>query len=247
MIYFDTEHAFSSQRLTELVRARHPRLFETPQQLVPRPAPPSLLSLLEALLLNRVHVVQVTSTAGFLLEVERLEEEVIGRNVRLIVVDSIAALVRKDFERQDLGRRQATLSKLAQHLKALAEQFHLPVLVSNQVALGGTPGSSSYVTAALGTLWLHAVNTRLVLEWAERPLLPGARQLIIAKSPVSPVVSFPFLIDAQGICLIKRPGTQEEEGQGEGEDPLGDYPVELLAGNFWDKLIAARPPAHPRH
>ena len=64
-------------------------------------------------------------------------------------------------------------------LKALAETFRIPVVVVNQVtaqvhvpashAFQGNPGPSSrpqesHLTAALGTMWAHAVNTRVVLE-----------------------------------------------------------------------------------
>ena len=65
-------------------------------------------------------------------------------------------------------------------LKSLAETFRIPVVVVNQVtaqvhvpashAFQGDPGhranrqQESHLTAALGTMWAHAVNTRLVLE-----------------------------------------------------------------------------------
>ena len=64
----------------------------------------------------------------------------------------------------------------ASRLKYLAEAFRIPVLVTNQVTTqwgeaaafgsggGGGGGSEGHLTAALGTLWAHAVNTRLVLE-----------------------------------------------------------------------------------
>jgi hypothetical protein len=59
----------------------------------------------------------------------------------------------------------------------VAETFDIPVIVSNQVTtrFGGSSGSASsaavadesFLTAALGTVWSHCVNTRLVLErWA---------------------------------------------------------------------------------
>jgi RAD51-like protein 1 len=66
----------------------------------------------------------------------------------------------------------------ASRLKYLAETFHIPVLVTNQVTThiggsfgGGSTGGGGHLTAALGTLWAHAVNTRLVLE-----MVQGARQ-----------------------------------------------------------------------
>lgn len=64
-------------------------------------------------------------------------------------------------------------------LKSLAETFRIPVVVVNQVtaqvhapanhpfqgsASTGNRQQESHLTAALGTVWAHAVNTRLVLE-----------------------------------------------------------------------------------
>jgi len=56
----------------------------------------------------------------------------------------------------------------------VAETFDIPVIVSNQVTtrFGGSSASASsaavadesFLTAALGTVWSHCVNTRLVLE-----------------------------------------------------------------------------------
>ena len=66
-------------------------------------------------------------------------------------------------------------------LKSLAETFRIAVVVVNQVtaqmhaptshAFQGNTGANtrqqdSHLTAALGTMWAHAVNTRLVLESA---------------------------------------------------------------------------------
>lgn len=64
-------------------------------------------------------------------------------------------------------------------LKSLGETFRIPVVVVNQVtaqvhapahhtfqssASSGNRQQESHLTAALGTVWAHAVNTRLVLE-----------------------------------------------------------------------------------
>ena len=59
------------------------------------------------------------------------------------------------------------LSVQASRLKYLAEAFSIPILVTNQVTTyigDSSGGGGGHLTAALGTLWAHAVNTRLVLE-----------------------------------------------------------------------------------
>jgi hypothetical protein len=75
-----------------------------------------------------------------------------------------------------------------------------------------TADKSLYVTAALGYVWAHAVNTRIVLEFKDMGLLLDEggmvqaeglekRCLTVAKSPLAPVRSYPYAIDASGINL----------------------------------------------
>lgn len=102
--------------------------------------------------------------------------------VRLVIVDSIAAPIRRDFGYGSAPKRAATIFQCAQKLKRLADQLHMAVVVINQVGSGecdisrdiGTNNSCdsesspkhqhSPVRAALGTSWHHCVSTRLLLE-----------------------------------------------------------------------------------
>jgi RAD51-like protein 1 len=61
------------------------------------------------------------------------ENVIIEKNVKLIVVDSIASLARKEFDVSSMVTRQRLLSKIAAILKRYAEIFHIPVIVTNQV------------------------------------------------------------------------------------------------------------------
>ena len=130
-------------------------------------------------------------------------------------MDSVASVVRKEFDGINVAKRQDLLSKEASMLKYLAETFHIPVLVSNQVTtksekFGFLPEkvaaaqvmeeekqfSATYVTPALGTLWAHCVNTRLVMD-----SMGTYRRLTIAKSPMSPVVSMKYHVT--GIKIVR--------------------------------------------
>lgn len=67
----------------------------------------------------------------FLLKrLESLEEEVISHRIRLVIVDSIASLVRKEFSSSagsSLVQRTNFLSRQAALLKYIAEVFRIPV------------------------------------------------------------------------------------------------------------------------
>ena len=60
---------------------------------------------------------------------------IIERHAKLLVVDSVASLVRHEFNSCTIASRQAELTKEAQTLKYLAETFRMPVVVTNQVAV----------------------------------------------------------------------------------------------------------------
>ena len=103
--------------------------------------------------------------------------------VRLLILDSIAAPIRRDFGVGSAPRRAATIFQCAQKLKRLADQLHLAIVVINQVGSGefgrgisdcgadnvfgfgsDLQHNRSPVRAALGTCWHHCVSTRLLLE-----------------------------------------------------------------------------------
>jgi RecA/RadA recombinase len=93
--------------------------------------------------------------------------------VRLLIVDSIAAPMRRDFGADFAPQRAATVFQCAQVLKRLADQLHLAVVVINQVGSsnncdGGCSGISAInhlsFNAALGTSWHHCISTRLLIE-----------------------------------------------------------------------------------
>lgn len=101
--------------------------------------------------------------------------------VRLIVIDSVAALFRSEFENtpSDLKRRSSLFFKISGKLKVLARRFNLAVVVTNQVVdfvgsgegvngvrignLGSLYSSGRRVCAALGLAWANCVNSRLFL------------------------------------------------------------------------------------
>lgn len=86
--------------------------------------------------------------------------------VRLLIVDSIAAPLKRDFGSDSAPQRSAAVFRCAQKLKRLAETLRLAVIAINQVgATASKVGDSAIsVRAALGTPWHHCVSTRLVLE-----------------------------------------------------------------------------------
>ncbi|CAM6121456.1 unnamed protein product [Calypogeia fissa] len=112
--------------------------------------------------------------------------------VRLLVIDSIAALFRTDFDNRTISAltgRGNLFFQISSKLKKLAEKYNLAIVVTNQVIdyfepteaprrRDAAPGASlaavgtaavlftsgRRVVPSLGILWAHCVNTRLFLS-----------------------------------------------------------------------------------
>ncbi|XP_068802305.1 DNA repair protein RAD51 homolog 2 isoform X5 [Struthio camelus] len=175
-------------------------------------------------------VIYIDTESAFSAErIKSLEEEIISKKVKLIIIDSVASVVRKEFDTKlqgNLTERSNFLARGASLLKYLAEEFSIPVILTNQIttwlsnglavqadlvspaddlslsegASGGGKRESGSVTAALGNTWSHSVNTRLILQYHDLP----TRQILVAKSPVAPFSTFFYTIEKSGFVLQDR-------------------------------------------
>ncbi|CAL2229289.1 unnamed protein product [Prunus armeniaca] len=108
--------------------------------------------------------------------------------MKLIVIDSIAALFRSQYETTlaDLKRRSEMFFKISGTLKALINKFRVAVVVTNQVVdftgpdhgingvrLGNLESlhtSGRQVSPALRLAWAHCINSRVFLARHEESI-----------------------------------------------------------------------------
>ncbi|CAM6045810.1 unnamed protein product [Sphagnum compactum] len=215
VIYIDTEHKFTSGRLIEIAHSLSPEVLGD-----------NLLQQLAA----HVLVLHPSSVADLLQRLQGLEEAIIEHRIKLLVIDSIAALVLSEYGRDRIIQRQEVLGQLASVLKFLAESFRMPVVVTNQVRAetgfggkdvtftdkakssvmtnAGIPdGPELQLTAALGTKWAHSVNIRLIME-----SISGERFIKIAKSPLSATLAFQYEVTLSGIQQKGRQTFEASDG-----------------------------------
>ncbi|XP_033002999.1 DNA repair protein RAD51 homolog 2 isoform X1 [Lacerta agilis] len=122
VIYIDTESAFSAERLLEMAQHRFPDYFATEEKLV--------------LIASRIHLYREFTCHSVLKRIESLEEEIISKNAKLVVIDSVASVVRREFDAKlqgNLQQRSNLLTREASILKYLAEEFSIPVILTNQI------------------------------------------------------------------------------------------------------------------
>ncbi|KAK6159095.1 hypothetical protein DH2020_006409 [Rehmannia glutinosa] len=159
-LYLHSEFPFPSRRLHQLSFYR-PHLPQNP--------------------LDRIFVEPLHSTDHLLDVLPRLDFLVPKLNIKLIVIDSIAALFRGEYENTplELKRRSGVFFKISSKLKFLAREFGLAVVLTNQVVdvmgssnnlrIGNSMSlcsSGRTVCAALGLSWANCVNMRLFM-WRE--------------------------------------------------------------------------------
>ncbi|XP_051132681.1 DNA repair protein XRCC3 homolog [Andrographis paniculata] len=167
--------------------------------------------------------VQPLHSADHLLDIlPRLDNMVPKLNIKLIVIDSIAALFRGEFENTpvELKRRSSMFFKISSKLRFYARKFGLAVVLTNQVVdvmdssdtlKIGNPdslfSSGRMVCAALGLSWANCVNTRLFM-WREavRAEEEGQNFENVKIKRFIRVVFAPHLPDSSIEFMIKREG-----------------------------------------
>nr|QDO16451.1 DNA repair protein RAD51-like protein 2 [Crypthecodinium cohnii]USW07893.1 DNA repair protein RAD51-like protein 2 [Crypthecodinium cohnii] len=207
VFWLDTERTFSPQRLLELLTAQ--------VDLDGRGSQDSALQALEHIRCR---------TCSSLPELQSAVQEIAECAYRrerlpsLLIVDSIAAAAR---HQEDVRKRQAALNQIASNLKSLvsstsdaAESMEAScpaVIVTNQVS--GDPTSAGY-KVALGHMWHHAVNWRLILRHESggssalhgprscQPDRAPIRTLVVEKSPCCGPQAIPFFVTSEGLREI---------------------------------------------
>lgn len=160
-VYVSTEERFPSRRLQQLIS----------DQSVLRPEVP--LSLIQDLSFSdRVYVEHASDLTSLLSCLSRRLPLLLSRApVRLLVVDSVAALFRSEFEASDWLQRHRQLLAVSSELQRVARRFSSAVLCINQVvdllnpeqdqSLGPAPSSFG---PALGLAWSNQLTMRLMMR-----------------------------------------------------------------------------------
>ncbi|XP_073222462.1 DNA repair protein RAD51 homolog 2 isoform X3 [Cicer arietinum] len=207
VIYIDVESKFSSKRLIEIGTKSFPEIFHKKG--------------MAQEMAGRIRILRPTSLSEFAESLQRIKVSLLQQQVKLLIVDSMAALV---LGEHDCGAsRQQALGWHVSFIKSLAEFSRIPIVLTNQVRSHIGDESlmysfqaqsrptkednpvtfDSHLVAALGINWAHAVTIRLVLESRS-----GQRFIKLAKSPMSPPLAFPFNITSSGIVLLDDDGIE---------------------------------------
>ncbi|KAL2232817.1 DNA repair protein XRCC3 homolog [Sesamum indicum] len=182
--------------------------------------------------LERIFVQPLHSADHLLDLLPRLDFLVPKLNIKLIVIDSVAALFRGEFENTplELKRRSSMFFKISSKLRFYSHKFGLAVVLTNQVVdvmqssdnlrIGNSAflcSSGRRVCAALGLSWANCVNTRLFM-WREEgrvgedcesfERMQTRRFIRVVFAPHLPDSSCEFVIRKEGVL-----GCIDDNGQ----------------------------------
>uniref|UniRef100_A0A3P8TF49 DNA repair protein n=1 Tax=Amphiprion percula TaxID=161767 RepID=A0A3P8TF49_AMPPE len=176
-LYICTEDSFPIKRLQQLIREQ-PSLRSD--------VAPSLISSLH--FSNNIYIEHTADLGSLQVCLSRRAPLLLAQGlIRLLVVDSVAALFRSEFQADDWLERNRQLLTFSSALHRLGQEFTTPVLCINQVThtcpLAPCPSSSS-VSPALGLAWANQVMVRLILRRLRETVTRGDQSSILRRLEV---------------------------------------------------------------
>ncbi|TDH00815.1 hypothetical protein EPR50_G00192590 [Perca flavescens] len=178
-VYICTEDQFPVRRLDQLIRG---------QASLRRDVPAALIS--SRRFSDHVYVEHAADLDSLSVCLSRRVPLLLARqHVRLLVVDSVAALFRSEFQASDWLERSQQLISFSHTLHTLSLEFNTPVLCINQVtdvfssddSLGPVSGA---VAPALGLVWANQVMVRLMMRRLQETVARGDQSSILRRLEV---------------------------------------------------------------
>ncbi len=162
VIFVDTENTFRPERIAQIAKAK---------------------GMDPDAVLQNIHYVRAFNSDHQVLSIEKAEDLVREKNVRLVIVDSLMSAFRSDYVgRGELAGRQQKLNKHLHALQRLADIYNLAIYLTNQVMdrpdiLFGDPTApvGGNVLAHLSTYRLYlrrSKETRRIAKLVDSPNLP---------------------------------------------------------------------------
>ncbi|KFH46742.1 DNA repair protein-like protein [Hapsidospora chrysogenum ATCC 11550] len=236
-LYISTESGLSTSRLAQMLRANQTIAQESDAS--HRPSLDNILSASLPDLESQDHILQYQ--VPVLLERHR---------IGLIVIDSVAANYRAEFERQGASRgsnmaaRSNDLVRLGALLREFARRYDLAVVVANQVADRFSSSSSSSSAATLSSPAISRTQqpgSRGPAATQETPLASRSNppQASLPSTPASPLpFSLPDEPPAPPVLALDH---QQRWFTGWGDDPHSSHALKTPSlGLVWSTQIACR-------
>jgi len=198
--YIDTENTFSKEKIKRIAK----RFGLEPKKV-----------------LSQIYHARIYSSDHQMQMIQKAETLCKTRNVRLIVVDSLLALLRAEYVGIGmLARRQGVLNNMIHGLSRVAETYNCAILLTNQVSTK-MMGMFSGNDAIGGNIVAHGCHFRVMFKtkgFSSNNSLK--RRAIIVDAPDLPPEEAEFYITSVGIADTEKGEVPEAQGL--------DFEVETL-------------------
>ncbi|MHA2280720.1 MAG: DNA repair and recombination protein RadA [Promethearchaeota archaeon] len=209
--YIDTENTFSKEKIKRIAK----RFGLNPKEI-----------------LSRIYHARIYSSDHQSQMIQKAETLCKTRGVRLIIVDSLMALMRSEYVGiGKLAVRQGVLNSMIHGLSRIAETYNCAVLLTNQVATK-MMGMFSGNDAIGGNIVAHGCHFRVMFKtkgFSSNNSLK--RRAVIVDAPDLPPNECEFFITAAGVADTEKIGIPDEKGL--------DFEVETLYEESEEPLSAA--------
>lgn len=175
-VFIDTENTFRPERIEQIANGFELELEEV---------------------LQKIHIARAFNSSHQILMAEKVNELIQGgKNVRLLIVDSLTAHFRAEYVgREALASRQQKLNQHLHTLQNIANTYNTAVFVTNQVQARPDAFFGSPTKAIGGHVLGHAATYRI---WLKKGLA-GKRIARLVDSPHLPEGECVFKITTEGI------------------------------------------------
>jgi DNA repair protein RadA len=198
--YIDTENTFSKEKIKRIAK----RFGLDPKKV-----------------LSQIYHARIYSSDHQSQMIQKAETLCKTRNVRLIVVDSLMALLRAEYVGIGmLARRQSFLNNMIHALSRISETYNCAILLTNQVSVS-MKGMFSANDAIGGNIVAHGCHFRVMFKtkgFSSNNSLK--RRAIIVDAPDLPPEEAEFFITSVGIADTEKGEVLEAQGL--------DFEVEAL-------------------
>ncbi|XP_068803311.1 DNA repair protein XRCC3 isoform X3 [Struthio camelus] len=211
-VYICTEDVFPSKRLQQLIDQQHKLRADVPTEIIQKIKFGNSIFIEHAADLDTFHNC-ITKRISLLLT---------RGMVRLVVIDSIAALFRCEFGVSDSVRKARYLQTFGAQLHSLSTRFRTPIMCVNQVTDAVSESEAAQcncsiadnrVSPALGITWANQLLMRLMVSRVSQPeqssgvVLHHAgsvRTLRVAFAPHLPPSFCYYTVKLEGVKGINR-------------------------------------------
>jgi DNA repair protein RadA len=175
VLWIDTENTFRPERIVQIAKA----MGLDPDQV-----------------LKNIHIARAYNSEHQILLLEKANEMIEEKNIKLIIIDSLTSHFRSDFVgRGELAPRQQKLNRHLHMLQRLADAHNLAVYMTNQVLMDPSVLFGDPIRASGGAILAHMATYRCYLRRGRE----GTRVMKLVDSPGLPEGEAIFKVTEEGV------------------------------------------------